>query len=78
MRNARTRKRTDHRRQGLGLAIWRAAVPHAGARTVGLDAVPAQQHTYERAGFTPAYDTVRYGGRPTGPTTPTPGTVPVA
>ncbi|MEV5483016.1 MULTISPECIES: GNAT family N-acetyltransferase [Streptomyces] len=67
----------DHRGQGLGLATWRAAVPHAGARTVGLDAVPAQQHTYERAGFTPAYETVRYGGRPTGPGTPPPEAVPV-
>ncbi|MCF3173368.1 GNAT family N-acetyltransferase [Streptomyces sioyaensis] len=67
----------DHRRQGLGLATWRAAVPHAGARTVGLDAVPAQQHTYERAGFTPAYETVRYGGRPAGPGTPPPEAVPV-
>ncbi|MFD5732808.1 GNAT family N-acetyltransferase [Streptomyces sioyaensis] len=67
----------DHRGQGLGLATWRAAVPHAGARTVGLDAVPAQQHTYERAGFTPAYETVRYGGRPTGPGTPPLEAVPV-
>ncbi|TXC98314.1 GNAT family N-acetyltransferase [Streptomyces sp. ISID311] len=67
----------DHRRQGMGLATWRAAVPHAGARTVGLDAVPAQQHTYERAGFTPAYETVRYGGRPAGPGTPPPEVVPV-
>ncbi|MGX1976042.1 GNAT family N-acetyltransferase [Streptomyces kronopolitis] len=67
----------DHRGQGLGLATWRAAVPHAGARTVGLDAVPAQQSTYERAGFTPAYETVRYGGRPARPGTPTPDTATV-
>ncbi|MFF4607748.1 GNAT family N-acetyltransferase [Streptomyces sp. NPDC001339] len=62
----------DHRGQGLGLATWRAAFPHAGARTVGLDAVPAQQATYKRAGFTPAYDTLRYGGRPARPGTPPP------
>ncbi|MFF4697666.1 GNAT family N-acetyltransferase [Streptomyces chattanoogensis] len=61
-----------HRRQGLGLATWRAAFPHAGARTVGLDAVPAQQSTYKRAGFTPAYDTIRYTGRPARPGTPPP------
>ncbi|WP_407285584.1 GNAT family N-acetyltransferase [Streptomyces sp. BP-8] len=68
----------DLRGQGLGLATWRAAVPHAGARTVGLDAVPAQQPTYRRAGFTPAYDTIRYGGRPTRPdTVPPPYVVPV-
>ncbi|MGW7489092.1 GNAT family N-acetyltransferase [Streptomyces sp. NPDC054786] len=67
-----------HRRQGLGPATWRAAFPHAGARTVGLDAVPAQQSTYRRAGFTPAYDTIRYGGRPLRPGTPPPaGIVPV-
>ncbi|MEU5238015.1 GNAT family N-acetyltransferase [Streptomyces lydicus] len=68
----------DHRGQGLGLATWRAAFPHAGVRTVGLDAVPAQQATYRRAGFTPAYDTARYGGRPTGGDTPRPEVVPVA
>ncbi|MGW3013109.1 GNAT family N-acetyltransferase [Streptomyces sp. NPDC001219] len=67
----------DHRGQGLGLATWRAAFPHAGVRTVGLDAVPAQQETYRRAGFAPAHETVRYGGRPVGPGTPTPEVVPV-
>jgi GNAT superfamily N-acetyltransferase len=54
----------DHRRQGLGLATWRTAVPHAGTRTIGLDAVPAQQSTYARSGFTPAHQTLRYAGRP--------------
>ncbi|MEU3712956.1 GNAT family N-acetyltransferase [Streptomyces catenulae] len=53
-----------HRGQGLGLATWRAAVPHAGTRTIGLDAVPAQKATYERAGFTAAYESVRYAGCP--------------
>lgn len=65
----------DHRGQGLGLATWRGAFPHAGARTVGLDAVPAQQSTYRRAGFSPAHDTIRYGGRPTRPGTPTPAQI---
>ncbi|MEV0275261.1 GNAT family N-acetyltransferase [Streptomyces sp. NPDC050610] len=54
----------DHRGQGLGLATWRAAFQHAGTRTVGLDAVPAQQATYKRAGFEAVYDTIRYTGRP--------------
>lgn len=68
----------DHRGRGWGLATWRAAFPYAGARTVGLDAVPAQQATYQRAGFTPAYETLRYGGRPTHPgTPPSPDIVPV-
>ncbi|MEW2433669.1 GNAT family N-acetyltransferase [Streptomyces caniferus] len=64
-----------HRRQGLGLATWRAAFPHAGARTVGLDAVPAQQATYQRTGFAPAHETIRYGGRPLRPGTPPPAEV---
>jgi GNAT superfamily N-acetyltransferase len=54
----------DHRGRGLGLATWRQAVPHAGERTVGLDAVPAQENTYRRSGFTAAHRTVRFGGRP--------------
>ena len=56
-----------HRHRGLGLATWRAALPHAGDRTVGLDAVPAQQATYERSGFSASYRSVRYTGRPVRP-----------
>jgi GNAT superfamily N-acetyltransferase len=48
------------RGRGLGLATWRAALPHAGTRTVGLDAVPEQEATYRRAGFVPAYRSLRY------------------
>ncbi|MFB7631447.1 GNAT family N-acetyltransferase [Streptomyces sp. NPDC056149] len=65
------------RGQGLGLATWRAAFPHVGARTVGLDAVPAQEATYRRAGFTAAHDTLRYTGRPTPGARPSPDTHPV-
>jgi GNAT superfamily N-acetyltransferase len=54
----------EHRGRGLGLATWQQAVPHAGERTVGLDAVPAQEATYRRSGFTAEHRTVRYGGRP--------------
>ncbi|GAA4656425.1 GNAT family N-acetyltransferase [Streptomyces youssoufiensis] len=54
----------DHRRRGLGLATWRAAMPHAGNRLVGLDAVPAQEATYRRSGFTAVYRTTRYAGVP--------------
>lgn len=52
----------DRRGQGHGIATWRAALPHAGARTIGLDAVPAQQDNYRRSGFHPAYGTARYAG----------------
>jgi len=61
----------EHRGTGLGLATWTAALPHAGSRTIGLDAVPAQQSTYTRAGFAPAYTNVRYSGRPRPPAAPT-------
>ncbi|NLU73558.1 GNAT family N-acetyltransferase [Streptomyces sp. HNM0575] len=53
------------RGKGLGMATWQQALPHAGARTVGLDAVLAQQENYARSGFSPAYHTCRYGGRST-------------
>jgi GNAT superfamily N-acetyltransferase len=53
----------EHRGRGLGLTTWRQAVPHAGERTIGLDAVPAQEATYRRSGFAAAHRTVRYGGR---------------
>ncbi|MFH8407391.1 GNAT family N-acetyltransferase [Streptomyces sp. NPDC018019] len=67
----------DFRGRGLGLATWRAAVPHAGDRTIGLDAVPAQEDTYRRSGFSTAYRTTRYRGRPVRPGTPAAPVVPV-
>jgi GNAT superfamily N-acetyltransferase len=67
----------DHRRNGLGMATWREAVPHAGERTIGLDAVPAQENTYRRSGFEAAYRTGRYTGRPTPAGDPSPSVVPV-
>jgi GNAT superfamily N-acetyltransferase len=54
----------DLRGHGLGLATWRAALPHAGSRTIGLDAVPAQEATYRRSGFVAHHTAVRYAGRP--------------
>jgi GNAT superfamily N-acetyltransferase len=59
----------DYRGTGLGIATWRAAVPHAGDRTIGLDAVPAQQRTYERSGFTAAHRTLHFAGIPERPAT---------
>jgi GNAT superfamily N-acetyltransferase len=54
--------RPDLRGCGYGLQIWNAAIAHAGARTIGLDGVVAQQRNYERSGFVHAYANVRYGG----------------
>ena len=52
----------DLRGRGYGLRIWQAAMAHAGARTVGLDGVVAQQENYKKSGFTLAYPNIRYGG----------------
>jgi GNAT superfamily N-acetyltransferase len=54
--------RPDFRGRGLGLRIWQAAIAHAGARTIGLDGVVAQQDNYRRSGFSLAYRNVRYQG----------------
>jgi len=37
-----------------------------GNRTIGLDGVAEQRANYQRMGFVPAYETVRYSGRPAG------------
>jgi ribosomal protein S18 acetylase RimI-like enzyme len=55
--------RPDLRGRGLGLSVWQAAIAHAGARTIGLDGVVAQQGNYRKSGFELAYRNVRYGGR---------------
>jgi ribosomal protein S18 acetylase RimI-like enzyme len=55
--------RPDLRGRGLGWRIWQAAIARAGARTIGLDGVVAQQDNYRKSGFRLAYRNVRYGGR---------------
>jgi hypothetical protein len=55
--------REELRGRGYGLQIWNAACAHAGARTIGLDGVVAQQDKYRRSGFQLAYPNLRYGGR---------------
>ena len=54
--------RPDLRGRGHGLRIWNAAIAHAGARTIGLDGVVAQQDNYRKSGFQLAYSNIRYGG----------------
>ncbi|MFI1654622.1 GNAT family N-acetyltransferase [Streptomyces sp. NPDC020472] len=67
--------RPELRGLGYGLATWRAALVHAGGRTVGLDGVPDQQDNYRRSGFTTAYRTARYVGEVPAPDRPAAGLV---
>lgn len=53
----------EWRGRGHGLVTWKAALEHAGARTVGLDGVVAQQGNYRKSGFVLAHPNFRYGGR---------------
>lgn len=52
----------DWRGQGHGKAVWDAAMAYLGDRTIGLDGVPQQLANYARAGFVPAYQSVRMSG----------------
>jgi hypothetical protein len=54
--------RPDLRGRGYGLAVWNAALAHAGARVIGLDGVVAQQANYAKSGFRLAYANIRHGG----------------
>jgi GNAT superfamily N-acetyltransferase len=56
--------RPELRGRGYGLQLWQAALGRAGARTVGLDGVVAQQANYAKSGFAFAYNNIRYGGAP--------------
>ena len=53
----------EMRGRGLGWKIWTAGLAHAGARTIGLDGVVAQQENYRKSGFELAHRNIRYGGR---------------
>lgn len=52
----------DWRGRGVGRALWRHALAHAGARTIGLDGVEAQQANYAREGFVRQGATLRWQG----------------
>ncbi|QRM54889.1 GNAT family N-acetyltransferase [Sinorhizobium sp. BG8] len=54
--------RPEYRGRGIGWALWQAAIASAGARTIGLDGVVAQQNNYRKSGFAYAHANVRYGG----------------
>ena len=55
--------RPAFRGQGIGYALFRHALDHAGPRTVGLDGVPAQEANYARSGFHRTGKTRRLKGR---------------
>jgi hypothetical protein len=58
--------RPELRGHSYGMQVSRAALAHAGARTMGLDGVVEQQDNYAKSGFARAYNNIRYGGVPAG------------
>lgn len=56
--------RPELRGRGIGFRLWQAGLAHAGARTIGLDGVVAQQANYAKQGFTLAYRNIRFAGTP--------------
>ncbi|CDX12185.1 GCN5-like N-acetyltransferase [Mesorhizobium sp. ORS 3324] len=58
--------RPDRRGEGHGKAVWDAGMARLSNRIIGLDGVAEQRANYQRKGFVPAYETVRYSGRPVG------------
>jgi len=67
--------RPDLRGRGHGMAIWRAAIAHAGRRTIGLDGVIAQQENYRKSGFALAHRNIRFGGQVAASSSVVPGIV---
>jgi ribosomal protein S18 acetylase RimI-like enzyme len=55
--------KAEHRGQGFGLELWRAALDHLGDRMIGLDGVVAQQENYRKSGFRLAFRNIRQKGR---------------
>lgn len=58
--------RPEYRGKGLGLALWSAAIEHAGMRCIGLDAMPEQENNYSKWGFKTYHRTYRMQGRAAG------------
>ncbi|MCU0802179.1 MAG: GNAT family N-acetyltransferase [Rhodobacteraceae bacterium] len=51
------------RGKGIGLALWRHAILHAGTRSIALDGVDAQQANYAKSGFVRVGATQRWEGQ---------------
>lgn len=58
--------RRDRRGQGVGFALWTAALEARAIACIGLDGVVDQQANYARSGFAYAHANHRYGGMPGG------------
>ncbi|RRI07945.1 GNAT family N-acetyltransferase [Mesorhizobium tamadayense] len=56
--------RPDRRGEGHGKAVWDAGMERLSDRIIGLDGVAEQRANYQRKWFVPAYETVRFSGRP--------------
>jgi GNAT superfamily N-acetyltransferase len=54
--------RPAYRGLGYGLQLFRTALNYLGDRSIGLDAVTAQQANYRKAGFEFAYRNIRHRG----------------
>jgi ribosomal protein S18 acetylase RimI-like enzyme len=52
----------EYRGRGYGIQIWNAGLAYLEGRTIGLDGVVTQQSNYRKAGFTLAYNNIRYQG----------------
>jgi len=50
------------RGQGIGTALWRAAIDRLAGCTIGLDGVVAMQDAYATSGFVLAHRNIRYAG----------------
>jgi ribosomal protein S18 acetylase RimI-like enzyme len=57
----------EYRGRGFGGQIWEAGLEYLDGRTIGLDAVIAQQGNYQKFGFAVAYRNVRYQATGGGP-----------
>lgn len=55
--------RPEWRGRGIGYATWMHGLNHAGAQTVGLDGVPAQEANYRVSGFVRTGASLRHEGR---------------
>jgi len=50
------------RGQGIGMALWKAAMDHMGERNVGGDGVVAMLDKYRKSGFSIAHRNIRFQG----------------